>query len=66
MKAVRCGEISLLEIFPSLRVRTLEKILKLQLHRLIGLYFFIDLAPISLEIRVRRAKFNLFRSRFSL
>jgi hypothetical protein len=38
---------SLLAILPSLMVKTFEKILKLQLQRLIGLNFFIDLAPCS-------------------
>jgi hypothetical protein len=47
-------------------VRTFEKILKLQLQRLIGLNFFVDLAPSSLGIRVIKAKFSLVRSKVAI
>ena len=59
MEALGYGEINLLIIFLSLSVNTLEKILKLQLIRIIGLKFLMDLASSTFGIRESIAKFNL-------
>ena len=57
------GEINLPAISRSLRVITLEKILKLQLHKLMGLNFFILLAFSFLGMSASKAKFSLYKSR---
>jgi hypothetical protein len=59
MKALWFSDMSLWVIFPNLLVKTLEKILKIQLMRLIGLKFFISLASSTFGMRVNIAKFSL-------
>lgn len=58
-KAVWFGEISLSAQGLNLLVQALEKILKLQLVKAIGLYFFNEVASGSFGMRVSMEKFNL-------
>jgi hypothetical protein len=64
MNAVWLGAIRKSITNPSLLVRTLEKILKIQLIKLIGLNFFMEVAPGSLGIRDKMAKFSRKMSSF--
>jgi hypothetical protein len=59
MNAVWFGAINSHNINPNLLVKTLVKILKMQLSRLIGLNFVIVVASASLGIKESTAKLSL-------
>jgi hypothetical protein len=66
MKADGFGATIVWTIEVSLRVRILEKNVKLQLSRLMGLNCFMLVASPTLGTKVIRAQFNLCKSRTPL